>query len=105
MPTTILIKRSSTAGDAPATGDVSVGELAVNTADRILYTKHSDGTVVEIGGGATGGFNNKVFYENETNVTASYEITTGFNAMSAGPITIDSGVTVTVTSGSVWTIV
>ena len=46
-----------------------------------------------------------VFYENNTNVTADYTITSGKNAVSAGPITIDSGVTVTVPSGSTWTVV
>ena len=42
------------------------------------------------GGGATGGGSgtNKVFFENQTEVTASYTISTGYNAMSAGPITI-----------------
>lgn len=58
-----------------------------------------------IGGGATGGATNDIFYENSINVTASYTITTGKNAISAGPITIDSGVTITVPSGSTWTIV
>jgi hypothetical protein len=38
-------------------------------------------------------------------VTQNYTITTNYNAMSAGPITINSGVVVTVPSGSVWTIV
>ena len=44
-------------------------------------------------------------YENSQNISANYSITSGKNAMSAGPITIDSGVTVTVTSGSTWTVV
>jgi hypothetical protein len=55
-------------------------------------------------GGATGGTGNPVFYENDTNVTADYTITTGKNAGSFGPITVDSGVTVTVPDGSTWTI-
>ena len=45
------------------------------------------------------------FYENSINVSADYTITTGKNAMSAGPITINTGITVTVPSGSTWTIV
>lgn len=57
------------------------------------------------GGGATGGFNNPFLFENDTNVTTDYTITTGKNAMSAGPITVDSGVVVTIPSGSVYTIV
>ena len=44
-------------------------------------------------------------YENDQNISADYSITSGNNAMSAGPITIDSGVTVTVTSGCTWTVV
>jgi hypothetical protein len=44
-------------------------------------------------------------YENSATISANYTIGTGNNAMSAGPITVASGVTVTVPSGSVWTIV
>lgn len=58
-----------------------------------------------VGGGATGGPGNTVFFENDQTVTADYTITTAKNAMSAGPITINTGITVTVPSGSVWTIV
>jgi hypothetical protein len=70
-----------------------------------------NGTTVDIsiqgggGGGATGFGTNKVFYENDTIVTDSYSITAGKNAMSAGPIQIAIGATVTIPSGSVWTIV
>jgi hypothetical protein len=56
-------------------------------------------------GGAAGASGNAVFYENDTNVTASYQITSGKNAMSAGPITLNAGVVVTIPSGSVWTVV
>lgn len=44
-------------------------------------------------------------YENTQTVLANYTITSGSNAMSAGPITINTGVTVTVPTGSNWTIV
>lgn len=44
-------------------------------------------------------------YENDATISADYTITSGKNAMSAGPITVASGITVTVPSGSVWTIV
>ena len=58
-----------------------------------------------IGGGATGGGSNSAFYENDTTITASYTITTGKNAMTAGPITINDGVVVTIPDGSTWTVV
>tara|TARA_A100000171_G_scaffold40464_1_gene40793 strand:+ start:246 stop:764 length:519 start_codon:yes stop_codon:yes gene_type:complete len=42
---------------------------------------------------------------NATTVSANYTVPTNYNALSAGPISIDSGITVTINSGSVWTIV
>lgn len=70
-------------------------------------TVYSNGTTVYLtgGGGATGGGADQVFFQNNQNVTTSYAITSGKNAMTAGPITINGGVTVTIPSGSVWTIV
>jgi len=53
-------------------------------------------------GGAT---TNTVFFENDNSVDVNYSVTSGKNAMSAGPIEIKSGITVTVPSGSFWTIV
>lgn len=58
-----------------------------------------------VGGGATGGAGDDVFYENSNVISHSYTITSGKNAMSAGPVTVADGVTVTVPDGSVYTIV
>jgi hypothetical protein len=58
-----------------------------------------------IAAGATGGGSDQVFYENGQNVTTNYTITNAKNAMSAGPITVDNGVTVTVGDGETWTVV
>jgi hypothetical protein len=58
-----------------------------------------------IGGGATGGGSDNVFYENDQTVNNDYTLTSGKNAMSAGPITIASGITVTVPVDSNWSIV
>ncbi len=57
------------------------------------------------GGGATGGGANEVFFENDQTVTNDYTIPGTKNAGTFGPITVDSGVTVTVSSGAVWTVV
>ena len=57
------------------------------------------------GGGATGGGSDKIFFENDQTVSADYTIPTGKNAGTFGPISIASGVTVTVPSDSVWTVV
>ena len=80
------------------------GKFRFNTDDNTF--EGYDGTAWgAVGGGATGASGNPVFYENDQNVTGDYTITTNRNAMSAGPITIDAGVTVTIPTGSVWTIV
>ena len=76
----------------PATNATSVGTYYAN-----LW--------LPIGGGATGSGGNQIFVENGQTVTISYTITTGKNASSAGPITINTGVTVTVPTGSRWVIV
>ena len=57
-----------------------------------------------VGGGATGGGADQVFIENSLIVTTNYTITTGKNAMSTGPITINSGVTVTIPTGARWVV-
>ena len=54
-----------------------------------------------VGGAST----NTVFFENDNSVDVNYSITSGKNAMAAGPIAIKSGITVTVPSGSFLTIV
>tara|TARA_R100000541_G_scaffold18632_2_gene28482 strand:- start:89 stop:1021 length:933 start_codon:yes stop_codon:yes gene_type:complete len=52
-----------------------------------------------IGGGASAG---GAVYENKQSITANYTMTTGTNGHSVGPITVDSGVAVTIPSGSSW---
>ena len=58
-----------------------------------------------IGDQPVGGGTNRVFFENDIAMTTNYTITSGKNAMSAGPITVNSGVVLTIPSGSVYTIV
>lgn len=57
------------------------------------------------GGGAAGTGANQIFFQNDQTVTGSYTIPTGKNAGTFGPVSINSGVVVTVPSGSVWTVV
>lgn len=74
------------------------------TVNATSYT--GDGSnLTGIAAGAKGNGGDLVFWENDTNVTSNYTITDGQNAMSAGPITINNGVTVTVGDGESWTVV
>ena len=94
------------AGTTAQRPTASNGMFRYNTDDN-AFEGYANGAWGAIGGGggATGGGSDDVFYENSQNVTTNYTITDGKNAMSAGPITIDSGVTVTIGSGEFWTVV
>ena len=76
-----------------------------NFSGSITATKfqNADGSplTAAVGGAST----NSVFFENDITVGVGYSISSGRNAMSAGPIVIAAGVAVTVPSGSSWTIV
>lgn len=50
MVNKLITKKSTVAGKVPLATDLEIGELAVNTADAKLYTKHSDGTVKSLFG-------------------------------------------------------
>ena len=86
-----------------SSGDPAV--LAVGSSGQVLTTDGTDISWGTAAAGATGGGSDKVFWENGQTVTADYTLTNNTNAGSFGPITINSGVTVTVGSGENWTIV
>ena len=81
-------------------GSPSKGDFRFNdTTNSAEIYNGSEFTAVGGGAGATGGGNDEVFFESDTNVTTDYTITSGKNAHTVSPV-IDSGVTVTVPSGS-----
>ena len=81
-------------------GSPATGELRFNsTLGSAEIYNGSSFTAVGGGAGATGGGSDEVFFESDTNVTTNYTITSGKNAHTVSPI-INSGVTVTVPSGS-----
>lgn len=83
----------------------TVGQLWVDSDNNNLYVYDGTSYVPAGGLGATGGGADKAFYENDITITTDYTITAGRNAMSTGPITVNNGVTVTVPSGSTWTVI
>ena len=85
---------------SPATGDIRFNST---TTSAEIYNG-SEFTAVGGGAGATGGGNDEVFFESDTNVTTNYTITSGKNAHTVSPV-INSGVTVTVPSGSLLVII
>jgi len=89
-------------GISHPTADGTNGQALVTNGSGVLsFSTISGGS----GGGATGGGNDEVFYENDQAVTTNYSISASHNAMSAGPITVNNGITVTVPSGVRWVVV
>jgi hypothetical protein len=85
-------------------GSPSAGYIRFNS-DLTSFEGYNGSAWGSIGGGASGGGSDGVFYENDQTVTTNYTLTSNKNAMSTGPITIDSGVTVTIPTGSRWVVI
>jgi hypothetical protein len=81
----------------------AAGQLRYNTT--LGKFEGYNGTVwSSVGGGATGGGADTVFYENTRTVTTNYTLSSSNNAHSVGPITVNSGITVTIPSGARWVV-
>lgn len=98
MANTIKIKRSAVQGKVPAVGDLSLGELALNTYDGKLYTLKNDGanSVVEIGASSGASFSTDISLQNQS-ATRYYEASangTNYIAIRA-PSALSTDVTLT----------
>lgn len=87
------------AGSATTGISISAGSSAVAAWNG------SDFVQAAGNGGAVGGGNDQIFFLNGQTVTSSYTIPNNDNAGSFGPITVNSGITVTVPTNSTWTVV
>lgn len=88
---------------AQRSGSPNSGMIRFNTT--LSQFEGYNGTAWGQFGGATGGGSDAVFLENGNTVTTNYQLSSGKNAVSAGPITINAGVQVTIPSGASWVIV
>ena len=102
MANTIKVKQSAVASKVPTTGDLVLGELALNTYDGKLYAKKDNGivSVVEIGAGSS----STPILENLQTVSTSKTLTAASNGISLGPITVNTSVTVTIGTAQRWLI-
>jgi hypothetical protein len=100
--TTALELPDGTTGQRP--GSPVNGMIRYNTT-LSTFEGYKNAAWGAIGGGATGGGSDDVFYENGQTVTTNYTLSTNKNAVTAGPVTVNSGVTVTIPSGSSWVVV
>ena len=73
------------------------------TNDRLGINTNNPSSSLDVNGTVTA--SNVPFFRTGTTVASNYTITSSYNEMSVGPITINSGITVTVNSGARWVIV
>ena len=103
-----LIDRTAATGSAklPAgstgqrDGSPAAGYIRWNTTDTSAEVYDGSGWTA-VGGGNT---TDKGLYEHAHTISVNYAMTSGNNAITAGPITINSGISVTVETGSTWVI-
>ena len=97
------LQAQSAAGGGLTWAAVDALPSQTGTAGKYLTTDASDASWATLDTDAN--TTTKGLYEHEHTIDADYSITSGNNAMSAGPITISSGYSVTVPTGSTWVIV
>ena len=112
---------SATVSNEVTIGDTNITKFRIPGIDFILKDNGgtpTQGHVLTVDGSGEASFaaapvsapvggsaSNTVFFENDKVVSVDYTITSTKNAMSAGPISINNGISVTVPSGCAWTIV
>lgn len=107
----VVVKAAAGGGSIALAGPASSGsdvELILPSADATAsgqaLTSNASGTLSFASVGATGGGTDKVFHLNDLTIDSNYTLANDQNAMTAGPVTIADGVTVTLGT-STWTIV
>jgi len=87
-------------GGATKAEVVSTGLTVTGTLTATAYAGDGSG-LTGIASTVAGG----AIYENSATISASHTIASGTNGMSAGPVSVSSGITLTISSGSVYTVV
>jgi len=106
LSSSIAVTGGQLADDAVTTAkildnNVTIGKISGSAAASAGTYLKQDGTWAAVASGPT----NDVFWENAQTVSSDYTITASKNALTAGDITVNSGITVTVPVGASWVIV
>jgi hypothetical protein len=95
MANIVTIKRSSVAGKLPNVSDLQVGELALNLADGIIYSKNTVGNVIIVGSSTTSNIRegSNLYFTNARAQAAVANTNIIFaNLTTTGNLTVGSGV-------------
>ena len=95
MATTLILKKSTTGGAEPVSGDLEKGELAINLTDRKLYTKDNGNNIVLVGNPYVGGTapsnpeEGDLWYDTTNNILKAYN-GTSFDSLTSTTGTVTS---------------
>jgi hypothetical protein len=95
----IVIRNGTT---TPSAGDFDTAEPAWDATNGKLYIKDGAGSMVEIGAGGGG---SGPILESQQTISADYTLSSSYNGLSAGPVEVAAGFSVTVPVGATWAIV
>ena len=96
---------TTTKGDLIVSNGTDNVRLGVGTDAYVLTADSTAATGVKWAAGGSSNITAQGLWENNAIISSNYTITTGNNALSAGPVSVASGVTVTVPTGSSWVVV
>lgn len=96
---------TTTKGDIIVSNGTDNVRLAVGTNNQVLTADSTTATGLKWAAGGSSNITSLGLWENNATISANYSITSGNNGLSAGPVTVASGVTVTVPTGSTWAVV
>jgi hypothetical protein len=100
---TYIIYNNTTGGRAITIIGASGSGVTINNGSTVLVYCNGTNFYSAVSGSGSNAARGAV-YENTQSITANYIMSTGYNGESVGPITISSGVTVTIPSGSRWVV-
>ena len=100
----------STSTNAWTRSTATTNVTSLNLTSPAPSTSTSTGALTVLGGIGVGGSVfantvNGVFHSTNNTITGNYTLATGTNAMSAGPIVLTTGSTITIPTGQRWTII
>ena len=111
---TAKVTNATHSGEVTGDTALTIADDIVDEANLKVSNAPTNGQYLQAQSGAGGGLTwagidanttTKGLYEHAYTISADYVIASGNNAVTAGPITIDSGVSVTVPSASTWVII
>jgi hypothetical protein len=102
----VAVNRGGTGQSSFTDGQLLIGNSTGNTLTKATLTAGSNITITNAAGAITiassGGGGSSTILENEQTIASNYTISSAKNGLSVGPVTVNTGIAVTVGTGQKW---